>query len=906
QETGHVYVETDSPLSPELTLEPLTGKIKVSQIGMYDGTSDPDAHLGQYTSWMELHGATDALRCRMLSLTLGPKAQKWYYSLPAQSIRRWVQLRSAFRSHFIGAQVCLIPKESITNIVQKDDESLKEYVARFNERVQNMEPCHPETLLLSAISRLKPKSMFRWALCQNKPSTFQEFLVRAQNHVIAEESMSVPDFTFTAPGQKPTSEKKKKSFGNTHKKTSSTDPRWGDPNDPEVRAARKQYREDLKEGYRSIYSVGAAAIYEEIKGKGIIPDARPVKTPESQLDKGRYCDYHRSPGHNTDECLSLLSALMKLIGNPQVRKFTKAGDNKGKRRTQEIPDDDEGDEEGSTFKRLRAQGDKEIFVIGPADVGSPQDQLRKRGREADIQPRPTEPSEEVEIIDVGGLTCPKQLRIGACLPEPLRTKLIQFLQANADVFAWKHEDMKGIDPKVACHRLNIDKTVKPVIQKRRKLGPDRQQALEEDLSKLVDNKFVKETKYPTWVSNHVLVKKANGAWRLCIDFSDLNKACPKDSYPMPHIDYMVDATSGHELMSFMDAYYGYNQIPMDPEEAEHTSFYSARGLYCYTMMPFGLKNAGATYQWLVNKMFSRLIGQTMEVYVDDMLVKSVVANDHVTHLNEMFKILRDYSMVLNPKKCTFGVKSGKFLGYMVSQRGIEANPTKIRAILDLKSPTSVKGVQGLTGRFAALNRFISKSTDRCKPFFDAIKKGKKFEWTDECQKALENIKDTLSRTPVLQKPKPDETLYLYLGVSTSAVSAVLIREEETCQYPIYYVSKALHDAELRYPPMEKLAYALIIAARKLRPYFQEHSITVLTAHPLRQVLHRPDTSGRMIKWAVELGQFDIHYKPRTAIKGQVLSDFIAEFTPAIREWTDTRPWVMYVDGSSTATRAGGR
>ncbi|CAA0813957.1 Unknown protein, partial [Striga hermonthica] len=390
QETGHVYVETDSLLSPELTSEPLTGKIKVPQIGLYDGTSDPDAHLGHYTSWMDLHGATDALRCRMFSLTLGPKAQKWYYSLPAQSIRRWVQLRSAFRSHFIGAQVCLIPKESITNIVQKDDESLKEYVARFNERVQNMEPCHPETLLVSAISGLKPKSMFRWALCQNKPNTFQEFLVRAQNHVIAEESMSVPDFTFTSPGQKPTSEKKKKSFSNTHKKTSSTDPRWGDPNDPEVRAARKQYREDWKEGYRSIYSVGAAAIYEEIKGKGNIPDARPVKTPESQLDKGRYCDYHRSPGHNTDECLSLLSALMKLIGNPQVRKFTMAGDNKGKRRTQEIPDDDEGDERGSTFKRLRAQGDKEIFVIGPTDVGSPQDQLRKRGREADIQPRPSQ------------------------------------------------------------------------------------------------------------------------------------------------------------------------------------------------------------------------------------------------------------------------------------------------------------------------------------------------------------------------------------------------------------------------------------------------------------------------------------------------------------------------------------
>ncbi|CAA0840352.1 Uncharacterized mitochondrial protein AtMg00860, partial [Striga hermonthica] len=193
-----------------------------------------------------------------------------------------------------------------------------------------------------------------------------------------------------------------------------------------------------------------------------------------------------------------------------------------------------------------------------------------------------------------------------------------------------------------------------------------------------------------------------GLWRLCIDFFDLNQACPKDSYPIPHIDYLVDATSRHQLMSFLDAYSGYNQIPMHLDDAEHTSFYSARGLYCYVMMTFGLKNAGATYQRLVNKMFARLIGHTMEVYVDDMLVKSEQASDHIAHLFEVFDILREYSMVLNPKKCTFGVGSGKFLGYMVSQRGIEANPAKIQAILGLAPPTSIKGVQALTGRLAAL------------------------------------------------------------------------------------------------------------------------------------------------------------------------------------------------------------
>ncbi|CAA0820091.1 cysteine-rich RLK (RECEPTOR-like protein kinase) 8, partial [Striga hermonthica] len=232
------------------------------------------------------------------------------------------------------------------------------------------------------------------------------------------------------------------------------------------------------------------------------------------------------------------------------------------------------------------------------------------------------PGEDVQLIYIDEPVFHKSLRIGSHLQEPLRSELISFLKHNSDVFAWKHKDMKGIDPGVASHKLNLDRTIRPVVQKRRKLGSDRQKALEEEVKKLIDNKFIKEARYPTWVSNPVLVKKSNGLWRLCIDFSDLNKACPKDNYLLPHIDYMVDATSGHELMSFMDAYSGYNQIPMDPEDSEHTSLYSARGLYCYTMMPFGLKNAGATYQRLVNKMFATLIGHTMEVYVDNMLVKS--------------------------------------------------------------------------------------------------------------------------------------------------------------------------------------------------------------------------------------------------------------------------------------------
>ncbi|CAL8112754.1 unnamed protein product [Prunus armeniaca] len=173
----------------------------------------------------------------------------------------------------------------------------------------------------------------------------------------------------------------------------------------------------------------------------------------------------------------------------------------------------------------------------------------------------------------------------------------------------------------------------------------------------------------------------------------------------------------------MDAYSGYNQIFMDPADSEHTAFITDRGLYCYNVMPFGLKNSGATYQQLVNRIFAKHIGGIMEVYVDNMLVKSRRAWGHLENLALMFGILKDYRMRLNPTKCTFGVSSGKFLGFMISQRGIEANPEKIKAIIDMKTPKTQKDIQSLTGRVA---------TDKCVPFFKALKGGKHhIAWTPE-------------------------------------------------------------------------------------------------------------------------------------------------------------------------------
>ena len=233
-----------------------------------------------------------------------------------------------------------------------------------------------------------------------------------------------------------------------------------------------------------------------------------------------------------------------------------------------------------------------------------------------------EPTEVLEDISLDENNPERCTRVGADLEEKIKKDLIHFLKNNIDVFAWSHENMPGIDPSVITHRLNVCPSFKPVRQKKRVFAPERDNVIKDEVQKLIVAKFIREVYYLYWLAYVVMVKKANGKWRMCVDFTYLNKACPKDSYMLPCIDQLVDSTARHKLLSFMDAFSGYNQIRMDEVNQEKTSFVTSQGLFCYKVMPFGLKNVGVTYQRLVNHMFCPQIGRNMEVYVDDMLVKS--------------------------------------------------------------------------------------------------------------------------------------------------------------------------------------------------------------------------------------------------------------------------------------------
>ena len=287
-----------------------------------------------------------------------------------------------------------------------------------------------------------------------------------------------------------------------------------------------------------------------------------------------------------------------------------------------------------------------------------------------------------------------------------------------------------------------------------------------------------------------------------------------------------------------------------------------------------------------------------------MLVKSKQRPDHVTHLQEAFDLLRAYDMKLNPLKCAFGVSVGRFLGFMVTQRGIEANPAQLKAILDSPAPSSRKGVQKLIDRLAALGWFISRFIDLLKPFYATLRGVNRARWNEECDQTFVDIKRYLAEPLVLTNPEAGETLFIYLAVSDVAVSAALFKDCEDRNHKlVFFVRKSLADAKTRYTHLEQAVLALWMAAKKLRPYFQAHPIVVLTNLPLRSTIHKPDLSGRMTRWAIELSEYGISYKPRLVKKGQVLADFLAEIPQPETSSASSKWWILSVDGASRQTGA---
>nr|GEW24920.1 reverse transcriptase domain-containing protein [Tanacetum cinerariifolium] len=638
----------------------------------------------------------------------------------------------------------------------------------------------------------------------------------------------------------------------------------------------------------------------------------PMVTPVEKRNSNKFCDFHNDKGHNTDECMQLnkqieelvraekLSHLIKEIkqGREQPKTGRKEAAAKDKPTTIYMRNHRMYIDGGSLmeilyehcFNRLRPEIKSQmvpattsltgfsgettwplgqlrlIVTIGDATHStkawmnfivvkslSPYNGIIGRPGLKAIQAVPSTVHGMLKFLTEGGIVtiCTSLLIHAECasignggwgsLSDRGRTELCALLKKNLDIFAWQLSDMTRVSRSVAEHKLNIREGCPPMRQKKRGQAPERAKAIQAKVQKLVGVRIMREVYYHDWLSNPVMVKKHDGSWRMCVDFTDLNKAY---------------------------AYKGYHQIQLAEADEEKTAFHTGQGVYCYTKMPSGLKNAGATYQRVMDKAFEK---------------------NGAKHRAK-----------------------GVFLGYVITPKGIKPCPNKTAAVLQLPSPQTVKEVQSLNGKLASLNRFLSKSAEKSLPLFQTLKKCVKksdFRWTAEAEQAFQQLKQHLSDLPLLVAPRPQEELIMYLSATHGAISAVLMTERGTAQMPIYFISRALQGPELNYSPMEKLVLSLVFSAKRLRRYFQAHPITVITEQPIKQVMSRPDVTRRLQKWSIMLGEHNITYRPRTSVKEQILADFLNELPGNASQdvpvaTTQMEPWTLFTDGSSCVDGSG--
>ncbi|KAM0904400.1 hypothetical protein ACQ4PT_018037 [Festuca glaucescens] len=385
--------------------------------------------------------------------------------------------------------------------------------------------------------------------------------------------------------------------------------------------------------------------------------------------------------------------------------------------------------------------------------------------------------------------------------------------------------MPGVPRELAEHKLHVDPDARPIKQSLCPVNEEHHCAIGEEVNRLLTAGFIMEVKHPKWLANPVLVLKKKKTWRMCIDYTNLNRACPKDPFVLPRINQIIDSIAGSESPCFLDAYSGYNQIKMAIEDQEKTSFITLFDAYCYTTMSFGLKNAGATYQRCMQNCLEKQIRHNVHVYVDDMVVKSTRKDDLVADLTETFANLR--------------------------------------------------------GRVASLSRFIPRLGEKAMPLYRLLKMSASFYWTSEADQALAAIKTALQEAPILAAAAPKETMLMYIAATNRVVSTVMVVErpeegkEHLVQLPMYYFS-------------------------------EEHPITVIASTPFSNIIRNRDATGRIAKWAVEIGVHNISYEPRKAIKSQALADFFVDWeeTQQPASCSEVEYWMLYFDGSKNIDGAG--
>eukprot|EP00253_Pinus_taeda_P030841 PITA_30841 len=369
-----------------------------------------------------------------------------------------------------------------------------------------------------------------------------------------------------------------------------------------------------------------------------------------------------------------------------------------------------------------------------------------------------------------------------------------------------------------------------------------------------------------------------GTIRICIDYRDINRACPKDNYHTPYIDQIIDDCAGSEIFSFMDGFSGYNQINILLVDQPKTTFICPWGTFAYCKLPFGLKNAGATFQRAMSYAFHD-IKHIVQPYLDDLPAHSLHRADHLIHLRAIFMRCRHYRIRLNPHKCVFCIETGRFLGFVVSKANIRVDPSKVGAIIKLPPPSSLRQLQSLQGKANFLHRFIPNYAEITKGFTRLLKQNTSIFWDEIDEKSFDALKHTLTHAPLLHPPNYNQDYFLYLAASYSTIGMVLVQEDEfSTEHVIYYLSRTLNPSELKYSQVEKLALASVQDVQRFRHYILLRKTKIISdCNPMVYILTKQLLGGKYSKWIVILQEFDLEFEKSKSKKSLVFAELMCAF-----------------------------
>lgn len=439
------------------------------------------------------------------------------------------------------------------------------------------------------------------------------------------------------------------------------------------------------------------------------------------------------------------------------------------------------------------------------------------------------------------------------LNEEQKLKFKNLLLRHKDVFAKSKCDL-GVT-NIVQHQINTGDSA-PIKQAPRRLPILKRETVKDEIDKMLQNGIIEPSTSP-WASPIVLVTKKDGSVRFCIDYRRLNAVTHKDSYPLPRIDDSLDALRGSKWFSTLDLQSGFWQVPMKNSDAEKTSFVTNVGLYQFKVMPFGLCNAPATFQRLMECVLSGLNFEICLLYIDDIIVFSETFDQHIDRLSTVLDKLQSANLKISPKKCSLFQKEVSFLGHIVSADGISTDPEKTKAIESWPEPKSVSELRSFLGTCAYYRRFIKSFSDIAKPLFKLTEKDSVFCWSEECQISFQTLKECLTSTPVLGYPDMNLEFVLDTDASAFCIGGILSQIKDGKEQVIAYFSKSLSRPERNYCVTRRELLAVVESVKHFHHYLYGRYFTIRTDHgALNWLMHFKNPEGQMARWMEVLSVYD--------------------------------------------------